>query len=324
MKKNENEKILVTGCSGFIGMHLCKSLLDNDIVVYGIDNMNDYYDTTLKEKRLEILKKYKKFSYTKIDIVDYKNLDNIFKGFKPDKVVNLAAQAGVRHSLTNPNIYINSNINGFMNILECCRHNNIKGLIYASSSSVYGGNKKIPFSENDVVDNPISIYAASKKANELMAHTYSSLFNIHTTGLRFFTVYGPWGRPDMAMYIFTENILNNKPISVFNHGKMKRDFTYIDDIINGINFAINKNYKCEIFNLGNNRHEDLMEIITILEQNLGKKADINFKRIQLGDVEKTYADIEKAKVMLGYKPKINVDKGIKNFIKWYMAFHENI
>jgi len=314
-------KILVTGAAGFIGMHLCKALLEKGYEVYGIDNLNDYYDINLKSSRLKNLKNLKNFTFSKVDISDADSLDNIFKSFNPEKVVNLAAQAGVRYSLENPHAYIQTNIVGFMNILECCRHNKIKGLIYASSSSVYGGNKKIPFSVSDPVDSPISIYAASKKSNELMAYTYSHLYGLNTTGLRFFTVYGPWGRPDMAMYIFTDNILNGKPIPVFNNGNMKRDFTYIDDIIQGLLSSIEKNYPCEVFNLGNNNSENLMDVISRIEELLGKKAEINFLGMQPGDVKKTFADIEKSKKLLDYLPETKVHRGIENFIKWYKKYN---
>ena len=246
------------------------------------------------------------------------DLENVFKMHNPNKVVNLAAQAGVRYSLINPHSYMESNILGFMNILECCRHYDVEGLVYASSSSVYGGNKKIPFSELDNVDSPVSIYAASKKANELMAHSYNHLFGIRSTGLRFFTVYGPWGRPDMAMYIFANKILKNEPIEVFNNGQMKRDFTFIDDIVDGIVSSIKKNYNKEIFNLGNNKSEDLMDIVSMIEKKIGKKAKVLFKPMQLGDVEKTYADIESAKQKLGYSPKTDVQEGIDKFIDWFV------
>ena len=316
------EKILVTGCGGFIGMNLCKKLFELGYYVIGVDNLNDYYDVSLKQKRLSILKESKNFNFVQLDIEDLKGLDKIFSDYSPKKIVNLAAQAGVRYSLVNPHAYIQSNIIGFMNILECCRYYNVEGLIYASSSSVYGGNKKIPFSEIDNVDSPISIYAASKKSNELMAHSYNHLFNLRSTGLRFFTVYGPWGRPDMAMYIFADKILNNKTIEVFNHGMMMRDFTYIDDIVNGIVSAIDKNYNYEIFNLGNNRSENLMDIVHLLEKGLGKKAKIEFKPMQPGDVEKTYADIKKSKEMLEFSPKTNVKEGVSKFINWYLDYSE--
>ena len=246
-------KILVTGAAGFIGFHLSKSLLEDGFEVLGIDNLNDYYDPKLKHARLDIIKKYPNFKFEKVDIADRESLTKAFVDFAPNKVVNLAAQAGVRYSLTNPYAYLDSNLIGFLNILELCRHNDVEGLIYASSSSVYGSNKKIPFSVDDRVDNPISLYAATKKANELIAHSYSHLYGLNTTGLRFFTVYGPWGRPDMAMYIFADRISRGAPIQVFNNGKMKRDFTFIDDIVSGIRASIDKNYQCEIFNLGNHR-----------------------------------------------------------------------
>ena len=244
-----SETILVTGCAGFIGMHLCKNLLEDDYVVMGIDNLNDYYDPNLKKARLTQLKKYKNFEFKKADICDLSSMDTIFDNFKPEKVVNLAAQAGVRYSLENPQAYIQTNVMGFMNVLELCKKYKVRGLIYASSSSVYGGNKKLPFSENDSVDKPISIYAASKKSNELMAHSYSHLYGLKTTGLRFFTVYGPWGRPDMALYIFSEKIAKGEAIQVYNHGNMMRDFTYVEDIIQGTRASIEKNYHCEVFNL---------------------------------------------------------------------------
>tara|TARA_B110000003_G_scaffold144724_1_gene145805 strand:+ start:341 stop:1300 length:960 start_codon:yes stop_codon:yes gene_type:complete len=314
------EKILVTGCAGFIGMHLSKALLDQNYRVIGVDNLNHYYDVNLKLKRLSLLQKNRSFTFVKTDISNKEVLDDVFKKHKPQKVVNLAAQAGVRYSLVNPHAYTESNILGFMNILECCRHNHVEGLIYASSSSVYGSNKKIPFSESDNVDSPISIYAASKKSNELMAYSYNHLFGIRSTGLRFFTVYGPWGRPDMAMYIFASKILNNEPIQVFNHGNMHRDFTYIADIINGILSSIKNNHNCEIFNLGNNKSENLMDVVSLIESKIGKKAIIEFEAIQDGDVEKTYADIDKAKSKLGFKPITNVKDGIGYFIDWYLEY----
>jgi UDP-glucuronate 4-epimerase len=317
------DRIIVTGSAGFIGMHLCKSLLKDGFQVHGIDNLNDYYDPTLKQARLDQLTPYENFTFTKSDISDLDSLTQTFKSFKPHKVVNLAAQAGVRYSLENPHAYIESNIVGFMNILECCRYNDVKGLIYASSSSVYGGNEKIPFSVDDPVDKPISIYAATKKSNELMAHTYSHLYGLHTTGLRFFTVYGPWGRPDMAMYIFADKISKGEPIPVFNHGKMQRDFTYIDDIISGTRSAIDKNYKCEVLNLGNNNCEDLMEMIAIIENCLGEKANYDFQGMQPGDVQKTFADIRKSTELLGYIPTTSIKDGIPIFINWFQEYSKN-
>ena len=317
------EKILITGCSGFIGMHLCESLLMEGFQIIGIDNMNDYYDVRLKESRLKKLTKYRNFNFEKVDISTFHELKDIFRSFKPKKVVNLAAQAGVRYSLKNPQAYINSNVMGFMNVLECCRKFQVEGLTYASSSSVYGGNEKIPFSITDEVNKPISIYAASKKANELMAYSYNHLYGLHSTGLRFFTVYGPWGRPDMAMYIFLKKIKNDEQIEVFNHGNMQRDFTYIDDIISGIKSSIEKNYPFEIFNLGNNVSEDLMDMIAIIENYLNKKAKIQYLDIQLGDVKKTFADIEHSKTKLGYDPKTSINEGIIKFIKWYENYNNN-
>jgi len=314
-------KILITGAAGFIGYNLCKSLLEDDYEVFGIDNINDYYDPNLKLARLEQLKSYKNFKFEKVNIADRETITKSFQSFKPNKVVNLAAQAGVRYSIKNPYAYMNSNLIGFLNIIELCRHNDVKGLIYASSSSVYGGNTKIPFSVDDCVDNPISLYAASKKSNELIANSYSHLYGLHTTGLRYFTVYGPWGRPDMAMFIFTQKILAGEPIPVFNNGKMKRDFTYIDDIISGTRAALDNNYKCEVFNLGNHKSEQLMDVVTLIEQNLGKKAKINFRPMQPGDVTESFADIDKSIEMLNYNPTTNVDVGVKNFIRWYEKFY---
>jgi len=317
------KKILVTGAAGFIGFHLSKSLLDDGYEVLGIDNVNDYYDPNLKWARLDILKKYSNFKFERINIAERDTLTKTFINFKPQKVVNLAAQAGVRYSITNPYAYIDSNLVGFLNILELCRHNDVEGLIYASSSSVYGGNKKMPFSTDDRVDQPISLYAATKRANELMAYSYSHLYGLHTTGLRFFTVYGPWGRPDMAMYIFADKISKGEPIQIFNNGKMKRDFTYINDIVSGIRAAMRKNYKCEVFNLGNHRSEELMDMIRLIENNIGRTAIINFKPMQPGDVPESFADIEKSKKLLNFDPKTNIDVGIGNLIKWYKEYSDD-
>jgi UDP-glucuronate 4-epimerase len=317
-----NKKILVTGSSGFIGMHLCESLLKDGYQVFGIDNMNNYYDISLKNNRLKRLLNYKNFHFVNEDISNLKMMEKIFKEYSPSKVVNLAAQAGVRYSLKNPHEYIKSNISGFMNILECCRYQKIEGLIYASSSSVYGGNEKSPFSVSDRVDSPISIYAATKKANELMAHSYSHLYKMNTTGLRFFTVYGPWGRPDMAMFIFADRILKNQKLPLFNKGKMKRDFTYIDDIINGIRASIDKNYLCEVFNLGNNNCEDIMKVVACLEDEIGKKAKIELLGMQAGDVKKTYADIDYSRQKIDYSPKTKIEKGIPLFVDWFKSYHK--
>ena len=314
-------RILVTGAAGFIGFHLSKSLLDEDYKVLGIDNLNDYYDPKLKHARLDQLTPYKNFTFQKIDISNRRPLTEAFTNFKPNKVVNLAAQAGVRYSIENPYAYMDSNLVGFLNILELCRHNEVEGLIYASSSSVYGGNIKIPFSVGDRVDNPISLYAATKKANELMAHTYSHLYGLRTTGLRYFTVYGPWGRPDMAYYLFTEKIIKSESIPVFNNGNMKRDFTHISDIIDGTRSAIDKNYTCEIFNLGNHISEELMDVVNLIEQNLGKKAEIEFLPMQPGDIPESLADIEKSEEFLGFKPTTGISSGIEDFVEWYKEYN---
>ena len=310
-------KILVTGAVGFIGFHLCKSFLDDDHEVLGIDNINDYYDPHLKNARLDILNNYDNFTFKKVDIADRETLTEIFTQFKPIKVINLAAQAGVRYSIKNPYAYTDSNLVGFINIIELCRQQKVEGLIYASSSSVYGENKKIPFSIEDRVDKPISLYGATKRSNELIAYSYSHLYGLNTTGLRYFTVYGPWGRPDMAMFIFTKKILAGEKIAVFNNGDMRRDFTYIDDIISGTRAAVNKNYKCEIFNLGNHKSEQLMYMISLIEKELNKKAIIDFQPMQKGDVKESFADIKYSKKMLSFLPNTPINKGIPLFINWY-------
>ncbi len=317
------EKILVTGSSGFIGMHLCKSLLDEGYSVYGIDNMNDYYSVALKKARLNLLRNYNNFTFSRIDISIITDVNKVFREFQPEKVVNLAAQAGVRYSLENPHIYIQSNIVGFTNIVEACRNYKVSGLIYASSSSVYGANRKTPFTVYDRVDKPMSIYAASKKSNEHISYVYNHLYGLNVTGLRFFSVYGPWGRPDMALYIFTDKINHGKEISVYNHGEMQRDFTYIDDIVEGVKSSIKYNYECEIFNLGNNQCENLMEMIKNIEEALGKRAKIDFLDIQPGDVKKTFANIDNAKKKLGYEPKTSIIEGIPEFINWYKSYHKS-
>jgi len=333
-------KIIVTGSAGFIGSTLSLRLLDLGNEVMGIDNHNDYYSPGLKEARVERLKKYSNYQHHKIDLSDRKSLDNLFKSFKPQKVVNLAAQAGVRYSIENPLAYINSNIVGFAHILENCRHHKIKHLVYASTSSVYGANTKMPFSEHESVNHPLSVYAASKKSNELMAHTYSYLHQLPTTGLRFFTVYGPWGRPDMALFKFTKAILQEKPIEVFNHGKHTRDFTYIDDIVEGIIKTLDKpaigNPKWnsnqpdpasskapwKVYNIGNNKPVQLMDYINALEKNLNKKAKINFLPLQPGDVPDTYANTDNLKEKFNYKPSTSVFEGISAFVKWYKDYYQ--
>jgi UDP-glucuronate 4-epimerase len=331
-------KILVTGSAGFIGAHLCIKLLKRGDNVVGIDNLNNYYDPKLKIARLKRFLNNKKYKHYKIDLTNKQKLDKIFKKEKIDKVVNLAAQAGVRYSLENPHAYIETNIHGFMNILENCRNHKIQQLIYASTSSVYGANTKMPFFENHSANHPLTIYAATKKSNELMAHTYSHLFNLPTTGLRFFTVYGPWGRPDMALFKFTKSILKGEHIDVYNFGKHKRDFTYIDDIIIGIIKAIDDipkpNLKWDsknpdpatsivpwkIYNIGNNKSVDLGRYIKAIEKALNIKAKINYLPLQLGDVPNTYADISKIKNDLGYKPQTSVEEGVKQFVRWYKKY----
>ena len=316
-----SSKILITGAAGFIGYHLCKSLLEDGYEVLGIDNLNDYYDTNLKQARLEQLKQFKSFLFNKVDIADRESLTKSFQSFNPQKIVNLAAQPGVRYSIENPYNYMDSNLVGFLNIIELCRNNKVKNFIYASSSSIYGANKKMPYSVDDRVNQPVSLYGATKRANELIAYSYSHLYDLCTTGLRYFTVYGPWYRPDMAMFIFTQKIMAGKPIPVFNNGNMKRDFTYIDDVIRGTRSAIEKNYKCEIFNLGNSKSESLMDLIGIIETNLGKKAQIEYLPMQPGDVKESLADIKKSTEKLGYKPITKINKGIPQFIKWYKEYY---
>ena len=314
-------KILVTGSAGFIGYHLCNSLLNDGYDILGIDNINNYYNKNLKLDRLEILNKYNNFNFKKIDISNRENVAKIFKNFKPYKVINLAAQAGVRFSIENPYAYIDSNIIGFINLIEISKQNDVNGFIYASSSSVYGGNKKLPFSESDMTNDPISLYGATKKSNELIANSYSSLYGLNTTGLRYFTVYGPWGRPDMAYFSFTKKILAEEPIEVYNNGKMKRDFTFIDDIILGTKSALEKNYKCEIFNLGNNKNEELMDLIKVLENELSKEAIVKFLPMQSGDVIETYANIEKSIEKLNFNPKTSIQDGIPKFIDWFKKYY---
>ncbi len=315
-------KILVTGGAGFIGFHLAKKLSEKEDVVI-VDNLSDYYDIKLKEARLEQIKDNVEFH--KIDISDFSSLKKIFEKYEFDLICHIAAQAGVRYSLINPWAYEKSNILGTLNIFELAKKFNIKKVIYASSSSVYGGNKKVPFSEEDKVDKPISLYAATKIANELMAHTYHHLYKIDMVGLRYFTVYGPFGRPDMAMFKFTKNIFEDKPIEVYNFGNMKRDFTYIDDIVEGtikaINFCLNNDDICEIINLGNSKPVELNYFIELLEKEIGKEAKKNLLPLQPGDVLKTYADITKAKKLLGWEPKTEIEEGVKKFVEWYRDYY---
>ena len=313
-------KILITGAAGFIGYHLSRSLLKDGAIILGIDNLNNYYDTGLKEQRLKRLKGFKNFTFKKIDLIDEKKLINVFLNFNPSIVIHLAAQAGVRYSIENPRAYLDSNLIGFHNVIEQCRRCEVNKLIYASSSSIYGLNEKIPFSVNDKTDYPVSLYGATKKSNELVAHAYSHLYGVKTIGLRFFTVYGPWGRPDMAYFSFTKKIIEGRKIEVFNHGNMQRDFTYIDDIVDGIRNTIDKDFNFEIFNLGNSKSEDLMTMIRIIEKELNIKASIVFKDMQAGDVFKTYADIKKSSKMLEFKPKVSLQVGLKRTIDWYKSF----
>ena len=332
-------KILITGSAGFIGSALSLHFLQKGNEVHGIDNHNDYYDPLLKKSRVERLNQYSKYKHHKIDLNENESLIKIFEDFKTNKVINLAAQAGVRYSIENPHAYVNSNIVGFLNILENCRNFKINHLLYASTSSVYGLSTKIPFSEYDEASHPLSLYAASKRANELMAHSYSNLYNLPTTGLRFFTVYGPWGRPDMALFKFTKSILNDEFIYVFNNGDHTRDFTYIDDIVSGISKAVDKipqeNLKWdsnnpdlssskapwEIYNIGNNKPVKLLSYIEALEKSLGKKAKIKFLPLQPGDVKNTNADINKISKSLNYKPRTSISDGVDKFVNWYKEFY---
>lgn len=335
--------ILVTGCAGFIGMHTSLKLINEGLTVVGVDNLNDYYNVDLKRARLSELNSHSEnFTFYKYDLVDKESLSEIFNDHHIEGVIHLAAQAGVRYSIENPQSYIDSNITGFLNILELCRHNPINHLVYASSSSVYGGNTNYPFKEKDSVDHPISLYAASKKSNELMAHTYSHLFSIPTSGLRFFTVYGPWGRPDMALFLFAEAITKNKPIKVFNNGNMIRDFTYIDDIVEGVvgvykKPAIpNKNFNSSepnpgssnapyrIFNIGNNNPVSLMDYIGALEKHLGMKAKKDFLPIQPGDVAQTSSDTNELNNWIDFKPNTSIDFGISKFVDWYLSKYKKL
>jgi len=313
--------ILVTGAAGFIGFHIAKKLCESGEAVVGLDNINSYYDPALKEARLGVLRKLKNFSFHKLDLCDYEGLRReVFGKYSFDCICHMAAQAGVRYSLTDPFAYQKSNNEGFLNLVECARHHEARNFVYASSSSVYGANTKLPFSENDRTDAPISLYAATKRSNELTAHCYSHLFGLHTTALRFFTVYGPWGRPDMALFKFTKAILAGEPIDVYNNGKMRRNFTYIDDVVQGVLLALNHPVPYEIYNVGNGRAEELMDFIREIEKNLGKKAIINYLPIQAGDVVATVADITKLR-KLGYEPATNIDRGVGEFVRWYREYY---
>ena len=333
-------KVLVTGAAGFIGSAVSKYLLDRGDEVVGLDNLNDYYDVTLKEARLARLDGYDAFRFVKMDLADRRGMEAVFRHERFDRVVHLAAQAGVRYSIENPHAYVDSNLVGFINILEGCRHNEIEHLVYASSSSVYGANKTMPFSVHDNVDHPLSLYAASKKANELMAHTYSSLYGLPTTGLRFFTVYGPWGRPDMALFLFTKKILAGEPIDVFNYGHHRRDFTYVDDIVEGVVRVLdrpapaNEQWTGEapdpgtsfapyrIYNIGNNQPVELMRYIEVIEEALGRKAEKNLLPLQPGDVPDTYADVDDLVNDVDYRPNTPIDVGVKRFVEWYRDYYK--
>lgn len=332
-------KILVTGAAGFIGFHLSRRLLGEGHTVVGLDNLNDYYDVNLKKARLKVLGEFTTFQHVNINLQDDKPMSDLFKAEKFTHVVNLAAQAGVRYSIENPKSYIDSNVVGFLNILEGCRHNDVEHLVYASSSSVYGMNTTMPLNPHEGVDHPMSLYAATKKSNEMMAHSYSNLYDLPTTGLRFFTVYGPWGRPDMALFLFTKNIIEEKPINVFNHGKMRRDFTYIDDIIEGV-VRVLKNTAApnpqwdganpdpctsskpfRVYNIGNNAVVELSRYIEVIEEVVGKKAIYNYMDMQPGDVPATEADVDDLVRDVGFKPDTSIEVGIKNFIDWYQEYY---
>jgi UDP-glucuronate 4-epimerase len=332
--------ILVTGAAGFIGYHAARRLLERGDAVVGLDNLNHYYDVSLKEARLARLREHQGFRFTKLDLEDREGMASLFAAARPQRVVHLAAQAGVRYSLENPHAYLDSNLAGFLNILEGCRHNGVEHLVYASSSSVYGGNTRLPFSEHDNIDHPVSLYAATKKANELMAHTYSHLFRLPTTGLRFFTVYGPWGRPDMALFLFTKAILEGRPIEVFNHGNMVRDFTYIDDIVEGVVRVLDRpaeanpefeparpdpgtsNAPYRVFNIGNSQPTPLNDYIEALEEALGRKAARNLLPMQPGDVPATSANTDELDAWVGFKPGTPVREGVRRFVEWYREYYK--
>ena len=335
----KGSKILVTGAAGFIGSHLSQRLLARGDTVIGLDNLNDYYEVSLKENRLKRLTDKDNFTFVKCDLADRAGMEKLFAEYKFDAVVNLAAQAGVRYSLTNPRAYVDANLVGFMNILEGCRHQQVGHLVYASSSSVYGANTNMPFSVHDNIDHPLSLYAASKKANELMAHTYAHLYRLPCTGLRFFTVYGPWGRPDMAMFLFTKAILAGEPIDVFNHGRMRRDFTYIDDIVEGVMRVTDQPARpnpewsgdnpdpgtsaapYRVYNIGNNNPVELMHLIETLEKALGKTAEKNFMPIQPGDVPATWADVDALSNDVGFRPATSIEDGVGRFVEWYKGYY---
>jgi UDP-glucuronate 4-epimerase len=332
-------KVLVTGAAGFIGYHVCRRLLDRGDDVVGVDNVNDYYDPRLKEARLDLLRASKNFRFERLDIADAEGMRGLFAEAKPQRVLNLAAQAGVRYSLINPQAYVDANLQGFLNILEGSRHNGVEHLVFASSSSVYGANTAQPFSEHHNVDHPVSLYAATKKANELMAHTYAALFNLPSTGLRFFTVYGPWGRPDMALFKFTRGILAGEPIDVYNYGKMIRDFTYIDDIVEGVVRVVDAVAQPDpawsggdpdparsfapyrVFNIGNNQPVPLLDFIGALEEALGRKAKMNLMPIQPGDVVSTMADVSELEAAVGFRPRTSIRDGIGRFVSWYKDYY---
>jgi UDP-glucuronate 4-epimerase len=331
--------IAVTGAAGFIGFHLCQRLLQLGFSVHGLDNLNAYYDVRLKQARLKLLETSTHFHFHEADLADRAAIEGFFADQKPRRVIHLAAQAGVRYSISNPHVYAESNLVGFLSILEACRHNQVEHLVYASSSSVYGANSVMPFSIHHNVDHPLSLYAATKKANELMAHTYSHLYNLPTTGLRFFTVYGPWGRPDMALFIFTKSIMDGTAIPLFNHGRMRRDFTYIDDIVEGVVRVTEKipaanptwdgahhhpgssKAPYRIYNIGNNQPVELLYLISLLEENIGKKAVLNPLPMQPGDVEATYADVQDLTHEVGFKPSTPIELGVKNFVSWYKEYY---
>ncbi|HKT31318.1 MAG TPA: NAD-dependent epimerase [Gammaproteobacteria bacterium] len=332
-------KVLVTGAAGFIGFHLCQRLLADGLRVTGLDNLNDYYDVDLKQARLDRLQKSASFDFVKLDLADRTGMAALFARVQPEIVVNLAAQAGVRYSLKNPHAYVDANLAGFVNVLEGCRHHKVRHLVYASSSSVYGANTRMPFSVHDHTDHPVSLYGATKKANELMAHAYSHLFDLPATGLRFFTVYGPWGRPDMALFLFTQAILAGRPIDVFNQGNMQRDFTYIDDIVEGVVRVMAKPAAPDpkwsgerpdpstsraphrVYNIGNHRPVELGHLIAILEKALGRSAVKNLLPMQPGDVPATYADIDDLQAAVGFRPRTSIEEGVQRFVDWYRSYY---